>query len=82
MVSPTRQYISRRYTISLAPSLTMLCGTIICERIVVVVFPVLITVGFAGHAAAAAATDQNAGEQVDLIRLRGSPGVDSAEPLH
>ena len=46
------------------------------------VFLILIAVGLARHTAAAAAADQNAGEQVDFIRFWRCPGINPAEALH
>ena len=46
-----------------------------------ILFP-LDRVGFPGHAPAAAAADEDAGEQVDLLALRGGAGVQAGDHPH
>ena len=52
------------------------------RAVIIVILFIFIAVRLAGHTAATAAADQNAGKQVNLIRFGRSPCVNPAEPLH
>ena len=53
-----------------------------CGTVIIVVLLSIDPVGLAGHATAAAAADQNAGEQVYRVLLRGGTGVQSPDSLN
>lgn len=48
---------------------------------VIVVLPILIAVGFAGHSAATASTNEYTGKQIHLITARRRPGIQLHNPL-
>ena len=50
--------------------------------IIVVVLLAVCTVGFAGHAASAAPTDQNTGEEVHRVLVGRGPGIQPLDALH
>ena len=61
---------------------TIAAAFLSCRAVVIVILPAFVVVGFPGHPAAAAPTDQNTGKQVHLIFLWGSPGIDPLDPLY